>query len=251
MSLVSIVTPVFNASKYLEEVYVSLQQQTHTDWEWLVTDDFSTDNSLSILQGISSRDSRVRVFQNDQNSGPSVSRNRGIMESRGEYIAFLDADDTWLPNKLENQLKFMISKNVVFSCHSYEIVDEAGSFIKKVNVPLKVGLKELSSFNPLATSFIMVKKDILTNLLFDPSLKRRQDWVFWFHLAKRNYVCMSLPEILGRYRKDSINSISKNKLHMAVIQWNMYRTYFKQDFFKSALSFLRYAYHGVSKHYLK
>jgi teichuronic acid biosynthesis glycosyltransferase TuaG len=250
VSTISIITPVFNASKYIPTVYKSLCAQTFSDWEWVVIDDCSTDDSFPLIKRLTENDPRVKVFQNDKNSGPSVSRNRGLDVSSGIFIAFIDADDLWLPSKLERQLQFMQNHRADFSCHNYEIMSESGAFIRNVRIPSLVGTYELKAFNPIATSFVMIKKSIIGTNRFDPTLKRRQDWVFWYYLAKKNHVCLGLQENLGRYRRDSVHSISKNKFHMAWLQWTMYRKYFHFGILKSAFSFLRYAWYGFSKHYL-
>lgn len=251
MNLVSIITPVFNASKYLDQIFRCLQSQSHSDWEWLAVDDCSTDDSYNILQTCAMMDSRVNIFKNNKNSGPSHSRNCGLDHAQGEYIAFLDADDLWSPSKLERQILFMQEKGITFSCHDYGIISDSGNPIKTVHMPVVVTSKELEAYNPLATSFIMIKKSVLNAKKFDPNLRRRQDWVFWYHIAKAGNQCISLNENLGKYRKDSVHSISRNKFYMAFIQWNMYRTYFHQGFFRSLISFIRYAFYGTTKHYLK
>lgn len=249
--MISIITPVFNAEKYLQPAFEAIKAQTYSDWEWIVTDDCSHDQSLKILEQIAAQDSRVRVFKNLMNSGTSVARNNGLDQARGDYVAFLDADDLWLPTKLARQLQFMEEKKITFSCHNYEIMNEAGGFIKHVKIPELVTSYDLEAYNPLATSFVMIHREIIKDLRFDSSLRRRQDWVFWFQLIKGKRFCFTLQENLGRYRKDSVNSISKNKVHMAAIQWTMYRRYFQLGFLKSIQSFIRYAVYGVMKHYVR
>src|SRR5687768_7890706 len=116
---VSIITPVYNANRYIDNTYKSVSAQTHTDWEWLIIDDRSTDDSWKKISDIQKIDKRIKVFQNATNSGPSHSRNVGLENASGEYISFLDADDEWLPEKLSTQLSFMIEQKCSISCHSY------------------------------------------------------------------------------------------------------------------------------------
>ena len=250
MNLISIITPVYNAEKYIREVYQSITSQTHTNWEWIAVEDCSTDQSWTVLEEIAKSDLRVRLFRNNQNSGAAAARNTGLENTLGEYIAFLDADDKWVETKLEKQLQFMKVNNVAFCCHNYDMIDEAGAFIKPIKVPNRVVLNDLVAYNPLGISFVMIKSELGIKTRFDASLKRRQDWVFWYHLIQQADVCLSLPDVLGSYRKDSIHSISKNKVHMALLQWKMYRTYFHLNFFKSVISFIKYAVYGITKHYL-
>ncbi len=250
MTLISVVTPVYNAEKYLEDVYNSLSEQSHQDWEWLVTEDCSSDNSFEMLKSIAERDPRVKLSRNNENSGAAVARNVSLERASGEYVAFLDADDCWLPNKLEKQLAFMLKTNSTFCCHNYHMIDETGKFMKEVGVPEYVKFENLLAYNPLGISFVMLKRSVIGDIRFDVTLKRRQDWVFWYHLIQKEKVCHSTSEVLGSYRKDSIHSISKNKFHMALIQWKMYRNYFHLGFFRSIKSFLQYATYGITKHYL-
>lgn len=250
--LVSVITPCFTAEKYLENTFNCLLKQTHQNWEWIVVDDLSRDNSWLLLNKIASRDSRVRIYQNPKNSGASVSRNKGLDESRGEYVAFLDADDEWLESKLEVQLKFMIDNKIALSCHDYVMMSEQGENLRPVNSAFDlVSQVQLRAFNPIATSFVMLKKSAIGDLRFDPSLRRRQDWVFWYELLGRIGKGYFLHQHLGRYRKDSANSISSNKFKMAQLQWKIYREYFKQSYPEAVRSLIQYVSYGVKKHYLK
>lgn len=247
--LISIVSPCYKAEKYLESTYSSLKSQTHKNWEWLIVDDCSTDNSWEVLQKIAQTDQRVRIFRLSKNSGPSVCRNKGLDEAKGEYVSFLDADDQWLSTKLQRQLDFMESNQIKMSCHAYKIMSDDEVDLKDVTLPKTVSLKRVSVYNPLATSFMMIKRESIGNTRFDESLRRRQDWVFWYALLKKIHICHNLNICLGRYRKDSVNSISKNKFHMAYLQWKMYRKYFKLSVLNSLCNFIRYACYGIRKHF--
>ena len=248
--LISIITPCFSAEKYLLGTYASIKSQSHQNWEWIVVDDRSTDRSWEILYGLQQSDPRIRIFQNEINSGTAASRNRGIDEARGEFIAFLDADDEWTEEKLERQLGFMISSDEKFSCHDYFMMSEGGVVFQDVRAPFDIVTdKELRAFNPIATSFVMIKKSCIGHMRFDPNLRRRQDWVFWHEILKSSTKAVFLHEMLGKYRKDSANSISKNKFHMARLQWTIYRGYFKQNVLESVMSLVRYALYAFKKHY--
>jgi len=251
-ALVSIVTPCYNAEKYLSNTFRSLLSQSHENWEWIVTDDRSIDSSWSILQAIAGKDKRVRIFQNNSNSGASASRNNSLKESRGKYIAFLDADDEWFSKKIERQLRFMQENQASFTCHNYVMMTESGEDVKPVRSEFSTVTQfELRAFNPIATSFVMVKKEVIGELRFDLSLRRRQDWVFWYNILERVGKCYMIPEILGRYRKDSAHSISKNKFKMAQLQWMIYRKYFGLSWAEAMRSLYSYFRYGVTKHYLK
>lgn len=126
--IVSIITPIYNCEQFLQETIQSVLNQTYTNWELILIDDCSTDNSLSIAETAAQRDSRIRVIKLDQNSGPAVARNIGIKKAKGKYIAFLDSDDMWFPNKLEKQLSFMEKNQIPFTYTGYEKINEDGSF---------------------------------------------------------------------------------------------------------------------------
>jgi len=224
--------------------------QTYKNWEWIVVDDCSTDSSEEILKKIAEFDQRVKVYKNQVNSGASVARNKGLDQSSGEIIAFLDIDDEWLPSKLEQQIDFMKKENVMVSCHSYMMMRENGDVFKQISVPNEVTSSHLEALCPLATSFMMLDKKVIGDLRFNTSLRRRQDWIFWYEILKQGYVCKGLDIILGKYRKDSVNSISKNKFKMALIQWKLYRNYFGFNLIKSIVCFFKYSTYGISKHYL-
>lgn len=130
---VSIITPTYNSERFIKDTYDSLRKQTYTNWEWLVTDDCSTDSTIFILKEISAKDSRVKISSLKRNSGAAVSRNNSLSISSGDFIAFLDSDDLWEPSKLEKQLTFMQNqKNIDFSFTSYQIIDESGTPLGKI-----------------------------------------------------------------------------------------------------------------------
>src|SRR5690606_8939880 len=138
--------------KYLENTYSALVAQTYQDWEWIIVDDCSTDISWDVLLNFAAKDNRVKCHRLEINSGPSVCRNKGLELATGEYVAFLDSDDLWLPQKLEKQLEFMITKNVEMSCHDYAVIYDDGTYIKTMKLPKVVDVARISAHNPLGTS---------------------------------------------------------------------------------------------------
>jgi len=122
--LVSIITPSYNAEKYIEETILSVINQTYTNWELIIVDDISTDGTLEIIKDFSAKDSRIKWYELNEKGGASIARNMAIRESSGKYIAFLDADDVWKTEKLEKQVEFMETKQCDFSFHNYELINE-------------------------------------------------------------------------------------------------------------------------------
>ena len=250
---VSIITPCFNASNYIHETYDSLKAQTYTNWEWIIFDDCSTDNSLSILREISSKDQRVQVFQNKVNSGAAVTRNNCLDKATGNYIAFLDCDDLWITQKLEKQIVFIKEKNADFIYSDYEMIDLNGKYIKKMLTPNRVKASDLLKFNPFATSSVFIKISAIEKkkIRFLEHLRRRQDYIFWYDVIKNNSPAIRMKESLSKYRQVGDTSLSSNKGEMAKIQWGLYRNQFKLGIFPSIYYFSHYAIHGIKKYFFK
>ena len=145
--IVSIVTPLFNGQAFVEEAIRSVQGQTFKEWEIVVVDDASTDQSVLIVNTLINSDSRIRLLQRKENKGAASARNLAISGAKGRYIAFLDCDDKWLPGKLSTQLEFLTRTGAAFCFTAYERVDEAGMFLDSVGVPHQLTYKELLKTN--------------------------------------------------------------------------------------------------------
>lgn len=205
--LVSIITPNFNCEKYIQETIESVQAQTYSNWEMLVVDDCSTDNSLRILEEISEKDNRVRILHNEHNLGAAVSRNYGIREAKGKWIAFLDSDDLWKSDKLERQLEFMVNNQYAASYTDSIYVDDSGTpnGIRETG-PKKVGYNKLLLFNFLSTCSVMYDRDIV-GLVQIPDLKKRNDYAMWLKVAKQTSFHL-LNDSLTMYRIRTAGSLS-------------------------------------------
>lgn len=137
MYLVSIVTPSYNSSGYIEKTIFSVINQNYTKWELIIVDDCSSDNSIDVVNKFVSQDPRIKLICLDKNCGAAVARNRAIEEASGRFIAFLDSDDSWHPEKLYKQVNFMLDNDYAFTYTAYHRVDEYGEYLSKVNIPLK------------------------------------------------------------------------------------------------------------------
>ena len=220
--LVSIVTPLYNSEKYIEETILSVLAQTYTNWEMLIIDDCSTDNGPNIVKKYIEQDERVKYLKLEKNSGASVSRNKAIELAEGEYVAFLDSDDLWKNKKLEKQIKFMKENNYAISFTEYEEINENG---KKLNILIKSPQKPVTyrSYlltNPIGclTGMYSVKK---LGKVYMPLLKNREDTGFWLNILKKD-VAYSLKENLADYRVRK-GSLSFNKFSLIKFHWNLYR----------------------------
>ena len=143
MNKVSIIMPSYNAAKFIAASIQSVIDQTYRNWELLITDDCSKDDTVKIVEKFIVEDNRIKLFSTGKNSGPACARNKSLKNATGKYIAFLDSDDIWVSNKLETQIKFMIEKNIAFSFSSYSVIKEDGTPTgKTINVPRIIGYND-------------------------------------------------------------------------------------------------------------
>ena len=245
-TLVSIITPVYNAEKYLEETILSVINQSYKNWELLLIDDCSTDKSYEIIQEYLKIDKRIKYLKNERNSGPAITRNRGLENSKGEYIAFLDSDDFWKEDKLKNQINFM-KENNIFMCHGdYEMMDEKGNMLKKIITEQELDYLILLRENQIKTSFLVINVKITKNIYF-PNI-RHEDFRYFLEILRTHKIkSVKMNEILGKYRVIG-KSLSGNKFKSAVWTWNIYRKYEKLNLFKSVYYFVNYTLRGIRKY---
>lgn len=243
-ALVSIITPVYNAQDYLEETILSVLNQTYSNWELLLIDDCSTDNSYEIIEKYLKKDKRIKYLKNEKNSGPAITRNRGIEESKGEYIAFLDSDDLWYENKLKNQINFMKEKQLKISHGNYYFCNLKGEIIKKVETDKEIDYKKLLLGNQFKTMTMVLKKEIIKNMI--PNIKH-EDYAFFLDILREGNISIRNEEYDSLCRIGKI-SVSSNKLKSAIWTWNIYRKYEKLNLFQSIYYFINYALNGVIKY---
>ena len=242
--MVSIITPNYNSEKYISDMILSVMSQTFEDWELLITDDCSTDNSVNIIKGFVEFDNRIKLFQNASNLGAAISRNNSILNAKGKYIAFLDSDDIWVEHKLETQVGFMHRNNYEFSFTAYFTRTQNVIKNKHITIPLKVTLHDVLKTCSIYTSTVMLRKDILKTGM--PDIRRRQDFLTWVNLLKDLDFAYGINNPLMGYNITE-HSLSSNKLQVASIQWNCYRKHLKIPFFLSCYYFVNYAFNGFFK----
>ncbi|WP_409584993.1 glycosyltransferase family 2 protein [Vibrio owensii] len=244
---VSIVTATYNSEHEILETYESIRSQTYENWEWLVTDDCSSDKTLDVLNEISKSDSRVRVLKNRINSGAAVSRNNSLSYASGDFLAFIDSDDLWYSTKLEIQLLFMINKQVSFSFTAYELIDEAGTKLgSKVDASQSGGFSYRDMLKKKATlgcSTVILKKSAFSDITM-PDLRTGQDYATWLKLLRNGEQAFICSEVLTQYRIRP-NSISRNKFKKAIRQWKIYREVERLPLFYSLYCFFFYAWRAV------
>jgi glycosyltransferase involved in cell wall biosynthesis len=211
--LISIITPNYNCSRFISNAIESVLVQTYKNWEMLIVDDCSTDGSYEMALGYAAKDNRIKVCRMGKNSGAAIARNKAIELSQGEYLAFLDSDDLWFPEKLEKQLKFMIENSCDFSFTEYEHIDENG---KRLGIKARV-IKRLTYQKLLLHCFpgcltVMYKQDI-NGKVYCNNINKNNDHALFLPVVKKCKNAMGLPEILAFYRVRK-NSISRNKFQM-------------------------------------
>ena len=209
--LVSIITPTYNCARFLPETINSVLQQTYTNWEMLIVDDCSTDNTEEIVRSF--KDERIKYYRNEKNSGAAVSRNYALREAKGKWIAFLDSDDLWMPEKLERQIAFMEKNNYHFSCTKRTIYEEDGSPTEiYVSSPKVITKFKMHNYCWCGAITVMYDAEVMGVIQIE-DLKKRNDYAIWLKaIEKAN--CYYLDETLGvhRKRKGSISSVKKSQL---------------------------------------
>jgi teichuronic acid biosynthesis glycosyltransferase TuaG len=244
---VSIITATYNSSQFINETYESILNQTFNSWEWLVTDDCSQDNTWELLNEFKRKDKRIKIWKNEINSGPATARNNSLLNATSDYIAFIDADDLWVPEKLEKQIEFM-NNNINFSFTAYELINEKGVPLNKY-----IDHKKANSFSyedmlrkkaTLGCSTVMLKRKAFADIKMPPILRVGEDYALWLKLLKLNENAYLLNLPLTKYRIVS-NSISRNKFKKAKVQWQIYRNIEGKNIMKSIEYFLFYTFRAI------
>lgn len=215
--LVSIITPSYNCSRYIEETINSIQAQTYDNWELLITDDCSSDNSCAVIEGYARKDPRIKLLKLDENSGAGVARNKSIEEAKGRFIAFCDSDDRWYPDKLEKQLKFMVEKDCAISHTSYMTCDEKDKITGIVVCRKKETLKSMCKDDKMGFLTVIYDTDKVGKV-FMPLMRKRQDWGLKLKILKLCKEAYGMKEPLAYYRQHQ-GSISSNK--RSLIKYNI------------------------------
>lgn len=232
--MVSVIMPAYNSAAFIAESIRSVLQQTYQNWELLIIDDASQDGTVSIIEKFQATEPRIIFFQNNSNQGAGVSRNKGIEAAQGPYIAFLDADDLWLPHKLKVQLEFMQAQDLAMTYSSYFLMDEQGNDLdKKVTALPILSLKKLLKSNYVGNLTGIYNEQKLGKV-YCPELRKRQDWALWLSILKKIGHTKGIVEPLAKYRIRE-NSISNNKTALLKYNYLIYSEFLKYSRLKSIL----------------
>lgn len=246
-ALVSIIVPVYNAEKYICETVECVRKQTYENWELLLVEDCSKDSTVAVLQEYLEKvkDARVRLIRQEKNNGAARSRNRGLKEACGRYIAYLDADDLWVPEKLEKELAFMEGKQAAFAFTGYEFADENGKGLGKVvRVPETLTYKEALKNTTIFTTTVMFDTEKIDKNFLEMPIIKSEDTALWWKVLRSGYVAYGLDENLVKYRRAG-KSLSSNKLEALRRIWNLYRKAEGMSIPSSAYHFCFWAVNAV------
>lgn len=241
--MISIVVPVYNAAPYIENTVQMVLQQTYQDFELILVDDCSTDNSVALLEELleQRKDVRLRLVKKERNQGAAAARNTGLDMASGRYIAFLDADDVWLPHRLEAGLGFMEEKKAGFVFSAYEFGDEqARGTGKIVHVPEKLTYRKALSRTVVFTTTTLFDTTLVPKELLRMPTVPSEDTATWWQILRNGHVAYGLDQVLAIYRRPA-KSLSSNKLVALQRIWNLYRKQEKLGLFSSAFYFCFWA----------
>jgi len=245
---ISIITPAYKAAPFIESTIGSAQAQTYSDWEMLIVDDCSPDDTGDRVEAIAASDPRVILIRQTTNSGPAAARNVALVRANGRYVAFLDSDDLWMPGKLAAQLEFMAERRAAVSHTGFRRMTQDGTRLGRlITVPRTLTYERLLCNTAIVTSTVMIDR-AKTGPFFMPDAPY-DDYALWLSLLRSGHVSHGLNRDLLRYRVVT-NSVSRSKRVSAVRVWQTYRRIESLGLLKSAWSFANYAVRGWLKYRL-
>lgn len=223
-ALVSVITPSYNSEKFIAQTIASVQSQTHANWEMIIVDDASSDNTVAVVRRMAEKDSRVKLHVLDTNSGAGVARQFATDVAQGRYIAFLDADDLWKPEKLEKQIGFLSKSSQGFAFSAYDCIDQNGKPTGvRVGVPKRLSYRLLFFCNFVGNLTGIYDTEVFGRIPIS-KVRKRQDWMLWLHVLKRLRTAESMPQSLAYYRQHS-NSLSASKVKLLKDNYRVYRDF--------------------------
>lgn len=243
--LISIITPMYNGEATIAQTIESVLNQTYPQWEMIIVDDCSTDNSAELVHSYEKKDNRIRYYRLETNSGVAAARNKAVEMARGRYLAFLDCDDLWYETKLEKQLNYMKEQKAVFCYTACEVIDEQGKKAGKTRkVPKTMDYQKLLRGNEIPCLTVLIDRaDIMLPEV--PGI-HHEDYAFWLEILKSGVTAHGLNEVLAKYRINT-RSVSGNKLRAALWTWRIYRKHQKLGVLRSIDCFIHYIIKGILK----
>lgn len=247
--LISIIVPVYQANRFIRETMDCVLAQTYPDWELLLIEDGSTDGTPETIRAYCEEkgENRIRLICQPVNGGAARARNRGLEEAKGRYIAYLDADDLWVPEKLEKELAFLKEKQAAFVFTGYEFADENGRGTGKVvQVPETLAYKQALGNTTIFTTTVMFDTEKIDKALLQMPEIKSEDTALWWKVLRNGYTAYGLNENLAKYRRAG-KTLSSNKLEALRRIWNLYRRAEGMSVAKSGWYFCFWAFRAVRR----
>ncbi|MCM1186411.1 MAG: glycosyltransferase [Lachnoclostridium sp.] len=247
--LISIIVPVYQVENYIVETMDCVCAQTYENWELLLVEDCGGDNCAKIIENYARNkgDSRIRLLCQTSNMGAARARNRGLKEAKGRYIAYLDADDLWTPEKLERELTYLKEKEAAFVFTGYEFADQYGNGTGKVvRVPERLNYKEALKNTTIFTSTVMFDTEKIQKEMLEMPVMKSEDTALWWRILRNGYTAWGLDENLVKYRRAG-TSLSSNKLEAVRRIWGLYRKAEGMGILNSAYHFCFWAVRAVKR----
>ncbi len=234
--------PTYNCARFIAASVNAVLAQTYTNWELLIVDDCSTDNTKLVLAPYLAKYPNIHYTCLKQNGGPAVARSEALKQAKGDYVAFLDSDDLWHPEKLAKQLAFMQQTGVVFSCTGYGQIDEQGNSLGTALIPpQKTDYSKMLRLScPIGNLTVMYDRRRLGDQQV-PAIKKRNDFALWLQLLHKAPACYGMPDVLATYRVRT-QSVSSNKLKLLPYHWHLYHHIEKLSALKSSWYILCWAF---------
>ncbi len=246
MPLVSVIMPCYNMEKFISDSIMSVRNQTYSSWELLIVDDASTDATADIVKKQCEQDNRIHFTVKPEHSGIADTRNQCLKQAQGQYLAFLDADDIWHPEKLETQLGFMVEKKVGFTYSTYDCIDEMGQPLdKSVMTAGNLNYEAYLRNTIIGCSTVMVNKAVVGEVVV-PAFRTSEDTATWLSILKKGFLAYAIDKPLTSYRIRQ-HSASSNKLKASSDLWRVYQKQEKLPLFKALGCFFSYAFHAIKK----
>lgn len=245
VELVSIITPCYNSERFITETYQSIKEQSYPNWEWIIVDDCSTDDSVQTI--CSFNDERIKLIVQKSNQGAASARNLALSKAKGRYITFIDSDDLWLPKFLETTINYLKNKNESLVYTSYKRVDENLEPLLEDFIAVdKVDYKRILYNCPIPMLTSVYDSSVIGIVKF-PKVELREDHAMWIQLLKKIKYARAIEESFAIYRIRE-NSVSRNKLNIALRQYDVYRKFLKMNFLQSSYYTFFWALNGLKKY---
>ena len=244
--LVSVITPSYNSKRFIGETIASVQLQSYTNWEMIIVDDCSTDGSAPYIESLIMHEKRIKLIVLTENMGAAMARNRALEAAKGRYIAFLDSDDRWHPDKLERQLVFMQKNRYAFTFTAYTPISEEGNITyPTIHVPNEIDYNGYCKNTIIGCLTVIIDRDRTGDFRMK-NIRSSHDMALWLEIMKRGYHAYGLDEDLAQYRLVA-SSNTAQKFKAAKEVWQVYRKIEKLSLLKSGYFFMHYIYNALKK----